>query len=174
MVVDVAKCIGCQACTVSCIHENSVPEDSFRTIVSTYEVEEGGRAAMVMLPRLCNHCANAPCIPVCPVGATWQQPDGIVVVDGNKCVGCAYCVQACPYAARFINATTQKADKCTFCIHRVERGLDPACVSVCPTHCMHFGDAEDPLSGVSRLLATRPHHTLLPEAGTKPRIYYLT
>ncbi len=173
MVVDVAKCIGCQACTVSCIHENSVPEDSFRTIVSTYEVEEGGRAAMVMLPRLCNHCANAPCIPVCPVGATWQQPDGIVVVDGNKCVGCAYCVQACPYDARFINATTQKADKCTFCAHRVEAGLLPACVESCVGGARIFGDLNDPESMVSKLVSKGDAKVLKPELGTQPHVFYL-
>lgn len=173
MVVDVAQCIGCQACTVSCIHENAVPEDSFRTIVSTYEVEEGGRAAMVMLPRLCNHCANAPCIPVCPVGATWQQPDGIVVVDANQCVGCAYCVQACPYDARFINHTTNKADKCTFCAHRVEAGLLPACVESCVGGARIFGDLNDPESTVSKLVAKGDAKVLKPELGTSPHVFYL-
>lgn len=173
MVVDVAKCIGCQACTVSCIHENAVPEDSFRTIVSTYEVEEGGRAAMVMLPRLCNHCANAPCIPVCPVGATWQQPDGIVVVDANTCVGCAYCVQACPYDARFINARTQKADKCTFCAHRVEAGLLPACVESCVGGARIFGDLNDPASTVAKLVGTGEAKVLKPELGTQPHVFYI-
>lgn len=173
MVVDVAQCIGCQACTVSCIHENAVPENSFRTIVSTYEVEEGGRAAMVMLPRLCNHCANAPCIPVCPVGATWQQPDGIVVVDANQCVGCAYCVQACPYDARFINHTTNKADKCTFCAHRVEAGLLPACVESCVGGARIFGDLNDPDSTVSKLVAKGEAKVLKPELGTAPHVFYL-
>lgn len=173
MVVDVAKCIGCQACTVSCIHENAVPENSFRTIVSTYEVEEGGRAAMVMLPRLCNHCANAPCIPVCPVGATWQQPDGIVVVDANRCVGCAYCVQACPYDARFINSTTQKADKCTFCAHRVEAGLLPACVESCVGGARIFGDLNDAASTVSKLVSKGDAKVLKPELGTQPHVFYL-
>jgi tetrathionate reductase subunit B len=173
MVVDVAQCIGCQACTVSCIHENAVPEDSFRTIVSTYEVEEGGRAAMVMLPRLCNHCANAPCIPVCPVGATWQQPDGIVVVDANQCVGCAYCVQACPYDARFINHTTNKADKCTFCAHRVDAGLLPACVESCVGGARIFGDLNDPESTVSKLVAKGDAKVLKPELGTAPHVFYL-
>ena len=97
---------------------------------------------MVMLPRLCNHCADAPCIPVCPVGATYQRADGIVVVDADKCVGCAYCVQACPYDARFVNHVTQKADKCTFCAHRVEAGLLPACVETCVGGARLFGDLE--------------------------------
>jgi tetrathionate reductase subunit B len=173
MVVDVAKCIGCQACTVSCIFENAVPPDSFRTIVSTYEVQEGERAAMVMLPRLCNHCAEAPCIPVCPVGATYQRPDGMVVVDADQCVGCAYCVQACPYDARFINHVTQKADKCTFCAHRVEAGLLPACVESCVGGARIFGDLEDPNSTVAKLVANGDAKVLKPELGTKPHVFYL-
>lgn len=173
MVVDVARCIGCQACTVSCIFENAVPPDSFRTIVSTYEVQEDSRVAMVMLPRLCNHCAEAPCIPVCPVGATYQRPDGIVVVDADRCVGCAYCVQACPYDARFINAVTRKADKCTFCAHRVEAGLLPACVESCVGGARIFGDLEDPDSAVARLVAKGDAKVLKPELGTRPHVFYL-
>ncbi len=173
MVVDLPKCIGCQACTVSCIHENAVPENSFRTIVSTYEVTKGKSSAMVMLPRLCNHCADAPCIPVCPVSATWQQPDGIVVVDANACVGCAYCVQACPYDARFINHDTQKADKCTFCNHRVAAGLLPACVESCVGGARIFGDLKDPNSKVSKLVAAGEAKVLKPELGTRPHVFYL-
>lgn len=173
MVVDVGKCIGCQSCTVSCIYENAVPEDSFRTIVSTYEVQQDDRAAMVMLPRLCNHCADAPCIPVCPVGATFQQPDGVVVVDANACVGCAYCVQACPYDARFINAKTQKADKCTFCAHRVAAGLLPACVESCVGGARIFGDLQDPTSAVAKLVAKGDAKVLKPELGTRPHVFYL-
>ncbi len=94
MVVDVRKCVGCQACTVSCIMENDVPANSFRTIVSTYEVTEDGTTGTYMLPRLCNHCEDAPCIPVCPTGATFQRKDGIVVVDNTVCVGCAYGARA--------------------------------------------------------------------------------
>src|SRR5690606_1387525 len=131
MVVDVRKCIGCQACTVACIMENQVPEDRFRTIVSTYEIRDGKKTGVYMLPRLCNHCDDPPCIPVCPVQATYQQVDGTVVVDNTRCVGCGYCVQACPYDARFSNPVSQTADKCTFCAHRVAAGLLPACVETC-------------------------------------------
>src|SRR5690554_6664512 len=103
MVIDLRKCIGCQACTVSCSMENLPPVGQFRTTVQQYEVrlENRQQATQVMLPRLCNHCANPPCIPVCPTQATYQRDDGIVVVDNQQCVGCAYCVQACPYDARF-------------------------------------------------------------------------
>ena len=96
-----------------------------------------------------------------------------MLVTANKCIGCKACVSACPYDARFINPAGY-ADKCTFCYHRTKDGKDPACVSVCPTHCMTFGDLDDPKSRVSELLGTRPHHTLLPEAGTGPRVFYLT
>lgn len=173
MVVDVQKCIGCQACTVSCIMENAVPENSFRTIVSTYEVHEGKHTGTYMLPRLCNHCDNPPCIPVCPVGATFQRKDGVVVVDGDRCVGCAYCVQACPYDARFINHATGKADKCTFCAHRVDAGLLPACVETCVGGARIFGDLNDPNSKVRHLVDRNKMKVLKPEMGTQPHVFYL-
>jgi tetrathionate reductase subunit B len=173
MVVDVQKCIGCQACTVSCIMENAVPENSFRTIVSTYEVHDGKHTGTYMLPRLCNHCANPPCIPVCPVGATFQRKDGVVVVDGDRCVGCAYCVQACPYDARFINHETGKADKCTFCAHRVDAGLLPACVETCVGGARIFGDLNDPNSKVRHLVDQNKMKVLKPEMGTQPHVFYL-
>ncbi len=173
MVVDVQKCIGCQACTVSCIMENAVPENSFRTIVSTYEVHQGGHAGTYMLPRLCNHCDSPPCIPVCPVGATFQRKDGVVVVDGDRCVGCAYCVQACPYDARFINHETGKADKCTFCAQRIDAGLLPACVETCVGGARIFGDLKDPNSEVRRLVDQNKMKVLKPEMGTKPHVFYL-
>lgn len=173
MVVDVQKCIGCQACTVSCIMENAVPENSYRTIVSTYEVQQDKHTGTYMLPRLCNHCANPPCIPVCPVGATFQRKDGIVVVDGDRCVGCAYCVQACPYDARFINHDTGKADKCTFCAHRVDAGLLPACVETCVGGARIFGDLNDPKSQVRQLVDHHKVKVLKPEMGTQPHVFYL-
>lgn len=173
MVVDVQKCIGCQACTVSCIMENDVPANSFRTVTSTYEVHDGKRTGTYMLPRLCNHCDEPPCIPVCPVGATFQRKDGIVVVDGDRCVGCAYCVQACPYDARFINHDTGKADKCTFCAHRVDAGLLPACVETCVGGARIFGDLNDPKSQVRQLVDQNKVKVLKPEMGTQPHVFYL-
>lgn len=175
MVVDVAKCIGCQACTVACIMENRVPENAFRTFVSTYEVAEGDVTRLAMLPRLCNHCDEPPCVPVCPVGATFKAADGEVLVDGDACVGCGYCVQACPYDARFINAETRTADKCTFCAHRVEAGLLPACVETCVGGARIFGDLADPSSTVSKLLKERGGEAkvLKPEEKTRPNVFYL-
>ncbi|WP_313136515.1 sulfate reduction electron transfer complex DsrMKJOP subunit DsrO [Paracoccus jeotgali] len=175
MVVDLRKCIGCQACTVACIMENDVPEGAFRTHVSVYEVlQDGGDPAMVMLPRLCNHCENPPCVPVCPVDATFKvEGTGEVLVDASRCVGCAYCVQACPYDARFINHETQVADKCTFCYHRTAVGLLPACVETCVGGARNFGDLNDADSEVSRMLAENPVSVLRPEMHTNPNVYYI-
>lgn len=179
MLIDVRKCIGCQACTIACINENDVPEGSFRTIVSTYSVKQndqaGQPAGTYVLPRLCNHCDNPPCVPVCPVGATFKRADGLVLIDGDRCVGCGYCVLACPYDARFINHQTGKADKCTFCGHRLEAGLLPACVETCVGGARIFGDLNDP-KGELRLrmnAASEQLKVLKPELGTKPNVYYI-
>jgi len=173
MVIDLRKCIGCEACSVACSMENEVPLGEFRTIVSTYEIDAGGRARRATLPRLCNHCEHPPCVEVCPTQATYKRPDGIVVVDNTVCIGCGYCVQACPYDARYINPETHTADKCTFCVHRVEAGLLPACVETCVGGARIFGDLNDPDSEVSRLLQEYPTEVLKPEMGTDPRVFYI-
>ncbi|AKU21499.1 sulfate reduction electron transfer complex DsrMKJOP subunit DsrO [Massilia sp. NR 4-1] len=176
MLVDTRRCIACQACTISCSMENDLPIGQFRTTVATYAVRsETGQSGLAVLPRLCNHCEEPPCIPVCPVSATYKREDGIVLVDGDRCVGCAYCVQACPYEARFINHHTGKADKCTFCVHRVDVGLLPACVETCVGGARIFGDVNDPNSEISRRLkeAEGQVSVLKPEAGTKPHVFYI-
>ncbi len=175
MLVDLRRCIGCQACTVSCIMENAVPENSFRTVVSTYAVKTGSTTGTYVLPRLCNHCDDPPCVPVCPVGATFKREDGVVLVDGERCVGCGYCVQACPYDARFINHVTGKADKCTFCAHRVEAGLLPACVETCVGGARIFGDLNDRNGELRKRLdaAKGELKVLKPEAGTRPNVFYI-
>lgn len=175
MLVDTRRCIACQACTMACAMENVSPEGQFRTVVATYAVTSEGQTGLAVLPRLCNHCEQPPCIPVCPVGATFKRADGIVLVDGERCVGCAYCVQACPYDARFINHHTGKADKCTFCSHRLEAGLLPACVETCVGGARIFGDINDPGSEISRRLKAAEGQTqvLKPEAGTTPRVFYI-
>lgn len=175
MLVDVRQCIGCQACTVACIMENQVPAGSFRSIVSTYVVKTGGSSGTYMLPRLCNHCDDPPCVPVCPVGATFKAADGTVLVDAERCVGCAYCVQACPYDARFINHLTGKADKCTFCAHRLEAGLLPACVETCVGGARVFGDLNDAKGELRRRLdaARNQVKVLKPEQGTRPNVFYI-
>lgn len=176
MLVDTRRCIACQACTMACSMENVSPEGEFRTVVATYVVStQDGKAGLAVLPRLCNHCEQPPCIPVCPVGATFKRQDGIVLVDGERCVGCAYCVQACPYDARFINHHTGKADKCTFCSHRLEAGLLPACVETCVGGARIFGDINNPQSEISQRLQAAEGKTrvLKPEAGTDPRVFYI-
>ena len=157
--------------------ENQTPQGAFRTTVSQYQVQlaNSDRVSNVLLPRLCNHCDNPPCVPVCPVQATFQRKDGIVVIDNTRCVGCAYCVQACPYDARFINHSTQTADKCTFCAHRLEVGLLPACVESCVGGARIIGDLQDPHSRISQMLATHREEikVLRPENNTHPHVFYL-
>lgn len=177
MAIDLRRCIGCQACTVSCSIENQPPVGQFRTLVHQYEVKnnETQQTAAVMLPRLCNQCDNPPCVPVCPVQATWQRKDGIVVVDSDQCVGCGYCVQACPYDARFINHETQVADKCNFCVHRLESGLLPACVESCVGGARIIGDLNDPDSEINKVLRENYDDVkvLKPELDTRPHVFYI-
>lgn len=177
MLVDLRKCIGCQACTVSCSIENQAPIGQFRTTVLQYEVNlpDQQQAAMLSLPRLCNHCDNPPCVPVCPVQATFQREDGIVLVDNDQCVGCGYCVQACPYDARFLNHETKTADKCTFCEHRLEVGLLPACVESCVGGARVIGDLNDSESEISRRMAENKDDikVLKPNENTVPHVFYI-
>jgi tetrathionate reductase subunit B len=176
MLVDTRRCIACQACTMGCAVENALPVGDFRTVVATYAVRTPeGRTGLAVVPRLCNQCEEPPCVPVCPVRATFKRTDGIVLVDGGRCVGCGYCVQACPYDARFINHETGKADKCTFCSHRIEAGLLPACVETCVGGARIFGDINDSSSEINRRLRAAGSTTrvLKPEAGTQPRVFYI-
>ncbi|MDZ7372070.1 MAG: 4Fe-4S dicluster domain-containing protein [candidate division KSB1 bacterium] len=173
MVIDTLKCVGCMDCVVACKTENDVPEGLNRDWITTVTEGKFPTLRTEIRSERCNHCGNPPCVHCCPTGASHVHDlDGVVLVHHNLCIGCKACLASCPYDARFIHPKGY-ADKCTFCIHRVEKGLDPACVSVCPTHCMYFGDLDDPNSQVSRLLQERKHHALLPEAGTRPQIFYL-
>lgn len=153
MAVDLELCIGCHACTISCKMENDVPEGCFNTWVEEWDTGEYPNVAKAKLPKLCNHCKDAPCIPVCPVDATYAVQGGIVVVDEEKCIGCGACVTACPYEARYLKPETNKAGKCTFCIQRAEAGLMPSCVATCVTHARVFGDLNDSNSQVSKVIA---------------------
>jgi Fe-S-cluster-containing dehydrogenase component len=174
MVIDTRKCVGCMDCVVACQTENDVPSGFCRDWITTEVRGTFPNLTMEIRSERCNHCDNPPCVSCCPTGASHVEDFGKTVqVTANKCIGCKACIAACPYDARFVHPKGY-VDKCTFCIHRVKDGLDPACVSVCPTHCMHFGDLDDPKSAVNDLLRTRRHHSLLPEAGTRPRIFYLT
>lgn len=125
------------------------------------------------LPRLCNHCDNAPCLKVCPVQATYRAEDGTILIKYDRCIGCKYCMTACPYDARFVHPVRKAADKCTFCYHRVSAGLEPACVSTCVGGARYFGDINDPQSMVAKLIAENPVQVLKPEKNTNPQVYYI-
>ncbi len=172
MVIDTKKCVGCTDCVIACETENNVPVGFSRSWVNQIAEGKFPDTKIEILSERCNHCSNAPCVHACPTGASYINELGIVLVDHDKCIGCKACVSACPYGARYIHPEGY-ADKCTFCNHRVENGEDPACVSVCPTHSIYFGDLDDPGSEVNKLLNSREHHSLLPEAGTEPKIFYL-
>lgn len=141
MLIDTRRCIGCHACTVACKAEFDVPLGSNRSWVEYVEKGDYPNVSRSFLPRLCNHCSEPNCVSVCPTGATYKrEEDGIVVVDPEICIGCKYCVQACPYDARFVNPLTGSADKCDFCVRLVSKGLEPACVETCIGGARIFGD----------------------------------
>lgn len=187
MVIDLDRCIGCRACAVACKAEHGVRLGGFRSWVS--EAERGSYPAVArdFLPRLCNHCQDAPCMKVCPTGATHRGGDGSVLIDTSRCIGCRHCMQACPYQARYFNSqndpmpeqvrfparTHGTVDKCDFCARRVTAGGDPACVSTCPASARTFGNLEDPNTPVSLLLASRPSTVLREELDTRPSVFYL-
>lgn len=174
MVIDVRKCIGCQSCTVACKVEHDVPTGVNRCHVEYVEKGVFPDVDRSFLPRLCNHCSEPQCVSVCPTGATYKRPeDGIVIVDSGVCIGCKYCIQACPYDARFLNPHTGFADKCDFCIHRVSKGIAPACVETCIGGARVFGDLSDPDSTISRMVSGNPVTVLRREMGTIPNVYYI-
>jgi len=206
MVIDTRKCIGCHACTIACVVENKLPPGVVYRPVVTEEFGTYPNVAMRFTPRPCMQCEVPPCTPVCPVKATWKRPDGIVAIDYDKCIGCGYCVTACPYNARtrdlgenYTDGTPAiqpyeeqpnfeygkhwdrkghrspvgNARKCQFCLHRLEHGMLPQCVTSCIGRATFFGDANNEKSLVNEL-AAKPNATrLLEERGTKPQVVYL-
>ena len=174
MLIDLRRCIGCHACSVACKSEFDVPLGSTRSWVEYIEKGTYPEVKRSFLPRLCNHCTHPPCVDVCPAAATWKrEEDGIVVVDSDLCIGCGYCVLACPYDARFMNPVTGSADKCDFCLHRVSQGLVPSCVNTCMAGARIFGDLSDPESEISQMIASNPVTVLRQEMGTEPNVYYI-
>lgn len=174
MVIDTRRCTGCHACSVACKSEFNVPLGLTRSWVEYVEKGDYPNTSRNFLPRLCNHCRHPACVDVCPTGATWKRKeDGIVVIDPDICIGCKYCMQACPYDARFINPETGAADKCDFCLHRVSRGVAPACVNTCQGRARIFGDVNDPQSEVAQLIANNPVTVLRPGKGTEPMVFYI-
>jgi Fe-S-cluster-containing dehydrogenase component/formate-dependent nitrite reductase membrane component NrfD len=172
-VIDQRRCIGCHACTVACKEENQVPLGVNRTWVKYIERGTFPDTRRYFSVLRCNHCDNAPCVTICPTVALYRRADGIVDFDGERCIGCKSCMQACPYDALYIDPATQTAAKCHYCAHRVEVGLEPACVIVCPVQAIVSGDLDDPGSPIARLVAGQQVQVRKPEQGTQPKLFYL-
>ena len=224
MVVDLDRCQGCRACTEACKVENNTSQGMFWMHVFRFESGTFPDTRMSFLPRPCQHCDNAPCVKVCPVGARFKREDGLVLTDADRCIGCRYCELACPYGVNYFNwqdpekghysdfidwqdpdlesvtggtippyknpdldglyGSEQRRtaggghakgviEKCTFCVHRVEKGMKPACVQTCPTEALVFGDLEDSDSPISQYIREKKPWRLLEEAGTEPRVFYV-
>jgi Fe-S-cluster-containing dehydrogenase component len=209
--LDISRCVGCRRCVYACVEENNQSRDpqihwirvlemdkdkgvDFAHANAYYEAETVPRPGHFYVPVACQHCRNAPCVKTCPVGATWQEPDGIVVIDYDWCIGCRCCMAACPYGARHFNWGEPEipaeelnpkthylgnrprprgvVEKCTFCIHRVRQGLYPACVEVCPVGARKFGNLRDPASEIRYILEHKRVFVLKSELATLPRFYY--
>lgn len=173
MIIDLAQCIGCGACTVACKMENGVPLTKFNTWVESWDAGTYPNVARANLPKLCNHCTEAPCLAGCPVEATYAEVGGAIVIDKEKCIGCGNCVSACPYGTRYLDEDTKLAGKCTYCIHRTAQGLLPACVATCVTHARMFGDLNDPQSDIAQLATAQKTEILQPDIGLKTATTYI-
>ncbi|MCS6925758.1 MAG: polysulfide reductase NrfD, partial [Candidatus Binatia bacterium] len=171
-VIDHTKCIGCHACSTACKAENQVPLSVHRTYVKYVDVGVFPQARRVFQVTRCNQCEHAPCTYACPTAAMYTRPDGIVDFDKSICIGCKACIAACPYDAIFINPEDHAAEKCNFCAHRIDRGLEPACVIVCPTEAIVVGDLHDPHSQVARIVGREPVTVRRPEKETHPKLFY--
>jgi Fe-S-cluster-containing dehydrogenase component/formate-dependent nitrite reductase membrane component NrfD len=171
-VLDQTRCIGCHACTTACKSENEVPLGVTRTYVKSVDVGSFPHVRRAFQVTRCNQCGDPPCVAICPTGAIHRRADGIVDVDKALCIGCKACMAACPYDAVFVNPLDHAAEKCNFCAHRLEVGLEPACVVVCPTRAILVGDLNDPDAAVSRLVHREPVSVRRPEKGTRPAVFY--
>lgn len=198
MMIDIEKCIGCGNCVRACKTENDVLLEPFyfRTWVERYHIDPGEAEHPVVdapnggydgfperyrdgdgsknffVPKLCNHCAGSPCVQVCPVGATFDSPDGVVLVDKSYCMGCRYCIQACPYGCRYIDPRSRTVDKCTLCYHRITKGETTACCETCPTGARTLGDLKNPKDPIHDFLRDRKIQVLKPHLATGSKAYY--
>lgn len=201
MAIDLKRCIGCHACSVACKSNNNLPNHILWNKVLTVGGEGMDTASgtypnakMQYVPMSCQHCDNPPCVKACPVGATYKRKeDGIVIQNPDKCIGCRMCMVACPYSARSFNWSKPEyylehtlgdidapvhqyntVEKCNFCVNRIARGAEPACMELCIGRARYWGDLDDPNSKVSKAIQGRNYVKLLEEKGTKPSIFYLT
>src|SRR5688572_17257240 len=172
-IIDNRKCIGCHACTVACKAEHEVPVGVNRTWVKYIEKGTFPDTRRLFSVMRCNHCADAPCVEICPVEALFTRKDGIVDFDDRRCIGCKACTQACPYDAIYMHPDDHTSAKCNYCTHRVDIGLEPACVNVCPEHAIISGDMDNPETEISKLLARETVSVRKPEKGTKPKLFYI-
>ncbi len=170
--LDSDSCIGCHACTVACKSEHDVPLGVNRTWVKYIETGSFPNVSRHFSVMRCNQCDDAPCMEICPTSALFRADNGVVDFDDSNCIGCKACMNACPYDALFINPETNTAQKCNFCNHRVEVGLEPSCVVVCPTEAIVVGDLDDPLSKISKMVAREDVAVRAPEQNTSPKVYY--
>jgi len=171
-VVDHTRCIGCHACTTACKSENEVPLSVTRTYVKYVDTGTFPQVRRSFQVTRCNQCDDAPCVAACPTAAMQVRPDGIVDFDKSICIGCKACIAACPYDAIFINPEDHSAEKCNFCAHRLDVGLEPACVVVCPTQALMVGDMNDPLSAVGEIIHRDAVAVRRPEKATHPKLFY--
>ncbi len=202
-IVDTRKCVGCGLCVKACKKENEIPYDVplTRTWIERYIVTKDGKTTIdtpkggrdgftskkvrgeeipddqitkaFFVPKLCNQCDNPACVQVCPVGATYQTADGVTLVDRKWCIGCGYCIMACPYGARFFHPVYRVAEKCTFCYHRIKKGMKTACVDACPFGARQIGNIKDINDPVAHTILTERVAVLKDEYGTKPQVFYL-
>jgi tetrathionate reductase subunit B len=173
VLIDLRRCTGCQTCQVSCKSENQVPLGSWRTWVKQIEKGRYPNVTRSFLPILCNNCEAPACVTVCPTKASIRRNDGIVIVDPHRCIGCGYCMAACPYSVRYIHPLLGIVQKCDWCSKRIDAGLSPACVTDCPTRAIFFGNLNDPQSLISKMIAKLPTHRLKTDMGTEPRTFYI-
>lgn len=191
MVIDAKTCVGCEGCVAACTMENQTPfwASLFRTHIEEQVTGTFPNVGRQFVPRLCMQCDEPPCQDVCPTGATYTTEEGVVKVDASRCIGCGYCMVACPYDARYPYQNDKVAqaksvygeknahpvphvDKCDFCLHRLRQGLQPACVETCPLQARIFGDLDEPNSEVARLVASGKARPLNAHLGTKPKVFY--
>lgn len=194
--IDIDKCIGCGKCAAACKLENDVPQKPFyyRSWVEQYTIKNDGTVKVespnggidgfqqsvpdeeifksFFVPKMCNHCSKSPCTQVCPVGATFETPDGITLIDSKYCIGCGYCIQACPYGCRYLHPEKGIADKCTLCYHRLEKGQQPACFEMCPTQARIYGDLNDPKSNINYFLKNHTCMVIKPNLNTGSKLFY--